>query len=315
MSSLSAHAENLWEKALTLMGNGQVKAMLETTVRTQKRDILSAVVQTIHGSEQSCIRNRLRFRDVNGSGVITCDLFQKMASPIEQLQQKSQNGVQSDTIDAFVPWAAIRYLLRKPIDDAQEYGVVISELAEQESLTIVITAIDSVEDADRHNLMEALKEIAVNAGNVAKMLVFCSDNISIFSTLARDHFEPHGLLSAQNEGDISFNAICFPGCIERKAEVETFAPEGNALGHESPAETTSGPEEIAIRLSQSEELFQTLADYELAVLKATDAGSMIGLQRFKHSKFHHQLFSEENKEKLTSMTRRSIQNGHTGVLD
>jgi hypothetical protein len=36
----SAPAGSLWEKALTQIGNEQLKAVLETTARTQKRDIL-----------------------------------------------------------------------------------------------------------------------------------------------------------------------------------------------------------------------------------------------------------------------------------
>jgi hypothetical protein len=78
--------------------------------------------------EQNCIRKRMRFRDVDGNEVITCDLFQKMTCSIKQFQQESQNEGLSDPIDAFFPWTAIRYLLRKLIEDAQEYGLVISEL-------------------------------------------------------------------------------------------------------------------------------------------------------------------------------------------
>lgn len=70
----------------------------------------------------------MRFRDVDGNEVITRDLFQKMTGSINQFEQESQNEGLSDLIGAFFPWAAIRYLLRKPIDDAQEYGLVVSEL-------------------------------------------------------------------------------------------------------------------------------------------------------------------------------------------
>lgn len=69
----------------------------------------------------------MRLRDVDGNEVITCDLFQKMTCSIKQFQQESHNEALSDPIDAFLPWAAIRYLLRKQVEDAQEYGLVISE--------------------------------------------------------------------------------------------------------------------------------------------------------------------------------------------
>lgn len=90
-------------------------------------------MQTARELEQACIRKRLRFRDVDGNEIITCDLFRKMAFTVKQFEQASQNGLPSDPIDAFLPWAAIRFLLRKPIADAQEYGVVISELVRHTS--------------------------------------------------------------------------------------------------------------------------------------------------------------------------------------
>ncbi|KAL6365929.1 hypothetical protein LRP88_00512 [Fusarium phalaenopsidis] len=198
--------------------------------------------------------------------------------------------------------------------NSHECVQLILELAEQDPLTVVISAIDKVKEVDRRNLMVALKEIAVNAGNVAKILVSCSDGAEVFSTLARDHFESHGFLSTQTEGDLPFNAICFTGCMEREDEAETPLPEGNFFGNESRDETNRGSEQIAIRLAQSDEPFRTLAEYELAVLEETEADSVTGLGRLEHSNFYHQLFSEENKEKVTSMTRKAIQGGHIEAL-
>ncbi|WAO95410.1 Hypothetical protein NCS54_01303100 [Fusarium falciforme] len=198
--------------------------------------------------------------------------------------------------------------------NSHECVQLILELAEQDPLTVVITAIDKVKEVDRRNLMEALKEIAVNTGNVAKVLVSCSDGISVFSTLAQDHLESQGFLPTQTEGDVSFNAICFTGCIERKIEAVTSSPEGSTCGIESRVETASGPQQIPIHLAQSEASFKTFADYELAIVEATEAGSVTGLGRLEHSNFYHQLLSEENKEKVISMTRKAIQGGHIGVL-
>ncbi|KAI8653004.1 hypothetical protein NCS55_01283600 [Fusarium keratoplasticum] len=198
--------------------------------------------------------------------------------------------------------------------NSHECVQLILELAEQDPLTVVITAIDKVKEVDRRNLMEALKEIAVNTGNVAKILVSCSDGISVFSTLAQDHLESQGFLPTQAEGDVSFNAICFTGCIERKIEAGTSSPEGSTFGIESRVETASGPQQIPIHLAQSEASFKTFADYELAIVEATEAGSVTGLGRLEHSNFYHRLLSEENKEKVTSMTRKAIQGGHIGVL-
>ncbi|KAH7234494.1 ankyrin repeat-containing domain protein [Fusarium solani] len=198
--------------------------------------------------------------------------------------------------------------------NSHECVQLILELAEQDPLTVVITAIDKVKEVDRRNLMEALKEIAVNTGNVAKILVSCSDGINVFSTLAEDHLEPQGFLPTQTEGDVSFNVICFTGCIERKIEAGTSSPEGSTFGIESRVETASGPQQIPIHLAQSEASFQTFADYELAIVEATEAGSVAGLGRLEHLNFYHQLFSEENKEKVTLMTRKAIQGGHIEAL-
>ncbi|KAI8712264.1 hypothetical protein NCS52_01324100 [Fusarium sp. LHS14.1] len=198
--------------------------------------------------------------------------------------------------------------------NSHECVQLILELGEQDPLTIVISAIDKVREVDRHNLMEALKEIAVNAGNVAKILVSCNDDTNVFSALAQDHLETHSSFSTQTEGDLSFNMICFTGCTERKDEAETFSVEGHALNNESRAQTPNDPERIAVRLAKNDEPFQTLAEYELAVLEATESGSVADLAQLEHSNFYHQMISKENKEKVTSMTRKAIQGGHIEVL-
>ncbi|KAL2674235.1 hypothetical protein Neosp_012686 [[Neocosmospora] mangrovei] len=191
---------------------------------------------------------------------------------------------------------------------------LILELSEQDPLTVVITAIGKVKEVDRHNLMEALKEITINAGNVAKILVSCGEDVNVFSTLARDHLESQDFLSTQIEGELPFNAIYFTGCMERKAEARPSSVERNTFDNEPRAETARGPQQIPVRLSQSEALFQTFSDYERAVLEATEAGSVTFLGRLEHSNFYHQLFSEENKEKVISMVRKAIQSGHIEVL-
>lgn len=198
--------------------------------------------------------------------------------------------------------------------NSHECVQLILELAEQDPLTVVAAAIDKVSDVDRHNLVEALKEIAVNAGNVVKILVSCTEDVNVFSTLTQDHFTSQGFKSTQTKGDVSFNAICFTSCMEKKDEAGTPLPEGNTFGIGSGDETASGPQQIPIHPAQSEASFQTLAEYELAVLEATEAGSVTGLGRLEQSNFYHQLFSEENKEKVTSMTRKAIQGGRIEAL-
>lgn len=47
---------------------------------------------------------------------------------------------------------------------------LILELADSEPITILIDAIDSIDDPERHILIGSLKNIAANAGNVIKVL-------------------------------------------------------------------------------------------------------------------------------------------------
>jgi hypothetical protein len=91
--------------------------------------------------EQACIRKRLRFKDGNGHEVITRDLFQKIACSTAQFKAGGHIELQFDPINASFPWAAIQFLLRTPITDAQEYGVLTNDLV---SATDVVTRNDQI---------------------------------------------------------------------------------------------------------------------------------------------------------------------------
>ena len=53
----------------------------------------------------------------------------------------------------------------------QDCVQLVLELAEQDPLTIIIDAIDTVNEGERHALVSALKEIVVKADNVVKILI------------------------------------------------------------------------------------------------------------------------------------------------
>ncbi|KAM0425806.1 hypothetical protein ACHAPT_009057 [Fusarium lateritium] len=191
---------------------------------------------------------------------------------------------------------------------------LILELAEEDALTIAITGIDRLNEADGHNLIEALECIAANSGNVAKILVACTSDVDVLSALAQHLAVSRASSSTSVENRVSFDALLFTGSAEMSFEASTLRPEEHILGNASQAETSGASEQIAVRLAQGEESFQTFTDYELAILNATEAGSVAGLERLENSSFYPQLFSAASKDKVISLTRQAIQAGHIDIL-
>ncbi|KAH6884574.1 ankyrin repeat-containing domain protein [Thelonectria olida] len=124
------------------------------------------------------------------------------------------------------------------------------------------------------------------------------------STLAEDGSHPD--LQTRTSAT-SLRVICFTGYRSQS--------EGNAFSNPcQPRPISGGSEPIVPHLFQNDTSFQTMAEYELAILNVTEAGIVAGLRRLEHSNFYSQLFTDENKEKIHSMTRKAIQGGHISVL-
>ena len=76
---------------------------------------------------------------------------------------------------------------------------LILEHAEQNPLTIIIDAMDTVEQNERHTLISAIKEIVLKADNVVKILITSrSDNRTMMKTAANKHIQITSLETQQD---------------------------------------------------------------------------------------------------------------------
>ncbi|KAH7160965.1 ankyrin repeat-containing domain protein [Dactylonectria macrodidyma] len=115
-------SQNMWENALALIHDEDLKSQLKKAVKTQKRNILNAVLETTHDRQQECVRKRWKFTHTDGNEVFVRDLMQKIAGWAQQYKQSGNLIVQTDLTNAAFPWAAIQFLLRAETGDAQEFG-------------------------------------------------------------------------------------------------------------------------------------------------------------------------------------------------
>ncbi|KAH8736065.1 ankyrin repeat-containing domain protein [Ilyonectria robusta] len=117
----STRVESIWDKALALITDEDLKLYLKTAVRMQKRDILPAVLEAVNERQQECLRKRWILKS-DGNQIIVRDLLEKVADSARRFNERGNMTVQSDSINASFPWAAIRFLLRAAVGSVQEFA-------------------------------------------------------------------------------------------------------------------------------------------------------------------------------------------------
>ncbi|KAH7118396.1 ankyrin repeat-containing domain protein [Dactylonectria macrodidyma] len=120
--------QEIWGNALASMQDEDLKSQLKKAVKTQRRNILDAVLETTHERQQECVRERWKFTLSDGNEVVIRDLMQKIAGWAQQCRQWGDLTVQPDLANAAFPWAAIQFLLRAATSDAQEFGTRVYQL-------------------------------------------------------------------------------------------------------------------------------------------------------------------------------------------
>ncbi|KAL6713705.1 hypothetical protein ACLMJK_009170 [Lecanora helva] len=117
---------SLWNQAFDSLDEG-LKSSLSST-RTQKRDVLEAVLKEIEAKRDPAVRKRWKFKKSNGDVVIVRDVLEKIAKWINRFKQTGDIIAQHDPAHLSLPWAAFRFLLHIPISEIQVFGVIANDL-------------------------------------------------------------------------------------------------------------------------------------------------------------------------------------------
>ncbi|KAF4471002.1 ankyrin 1, partial [Fusarium albosuccineum] len=120
------HTQSLWDRAFDSL-NGDLKLALNQA-RTQKRDILAAVLKAAEDKRATCLRRGWKFKRSNGEVVIIRDLLEKIAKWIDRFKTVGDVAVQFDASSASLPWAAVRFLLQITVNDVQQFGTLVQDL-------------------------------------------------------------------------------------------------------------------------------------------------------------------------------------------
>ena len=80
--------------------------------RSDKRAILSDVLNLVNVKKDQCIRSRWKYKNRNGEDVVLRDLFEKMAKWVNKFKEVGDVAAQYDPAHAALPWAGVRFLLQ-----------------------------------------------------------------------------------------------------------------------------------------------------------------------------------------------------------
>ncbi|KAF7555581.1 hypothetical protein G7Z17_g2090 [Cylindrodendrum hubeiense] len=185
------HGESIWEKALVSIQDEELKSYMRTAVKTQKLDILEVMARLITRFRE--IENQ--YPEQRGSGALESQaeaLTHLYAEILTQLGRMVSNFKGNPFVPAAktfgrpetmkvhnVLWSA--YERRSALARVNQLKLaklttadclqLILELSEQESLTIIIDGIDKIKRKDNLTVIDGLKSIVANSGNVVKVLV------------------------------------------------------------------------------------------------------------------------------------------------
>ena len=102
--------KNLWDKAAKTLS--RVDRQEIDFDRSDKRAILSDVLNLVNVKKDQCMRSRWKYKNKNGEDIILRDLFEKMAKWVNKFKEVGDVAVQYDPGHATLPWAGVRFLLQ-----------------------------------------------------------------------------------------------------------------------------------------------------------------------------------------------------------
>ncbi|KUI59751.1 Ankyrin repeat and KH domain-containing protein mask [Cytospora mali] len=144
---------SLWDKAFGSL-NDDLKTGLYTT-KSAKRDIVEAVLREVEQKRQESARRRWKSHTSNGEVVIVRDVLEKIAAWANKFKTAGYVAVQFDPDPAALLWAAVRFLLHKPVDNVDLFGAMAINL---DTISRIITWSRMFE---RHHLRETKAEVKV----------------------------------------------------------------------------------------------------------------------------------------------------------
>jgi len=102
--------KNLWDKAAETLSDADRQEI--DFDRSDKRAILSDVLNMVNVKKDQCIRSRWKYKNRNGEDVVLRDLIEKMAKWVNKFKEVGDVAVQYDPAHAALPWAGVRFLLQ-----------------------------------------------------------------------------------------------------------------------------------------------------------------------------------------------------------
>lgn len=126
MASIGNVPGSLWEKAFQLLDSDTQKGLGPS--KTNRRDVLSAVLQEVEKARDLALRKRWKYTKPNGDVVIVRDVMEKIAGWIQRFKETGDAAVQYDPAHAALPWAAFRFLLQTTVSEVQVFTAVATDL-------------------------------------------------------------------------------------------------------------------------------------------------------------------------------------------
>ncbi|KUI70485.1 Ankyrin repeat and KH domain-containing protein mask [Cytospora mali] len=125
---------SLWDKAFGSLNDDQKTGLY--TIKSAKRDIVEAVLREAEKKRQESAKKRWKFKTPNGEVLIVRDVLEKIAAWADKFKTAGYVAVQFDPDPAALLWAAVRFLLHKPVDDVDVFGAMVINL---EAISRIIT--------------------------------------------------------------------------------------------------------------------------------------------------------------------------------
>lgn len=117
---------SLWDKAFNRLDENLRLSLGQA--RTQKRDILAAVLRAAKDKRDKSLQGRWKLKFPNREVVIVRDVLEKITRWVVRFREVGDIAVQYDPTHASLPWAAVRFLLQATVNDIQQYGAMLVDI-------------------------------------------------------------------------------------------------------------------------------------------------------------------------------------------
>ncbi|KAL0934979.1 multiple ankyrin repeats single kh domain-containing protein [Colletotrichum truncatum] len=170
-------AVNLWDKAFDSLAP-DLKLILSTT-KSQRRDILGAVLKEAQSKRDLSIQKRWKFTKPDGGTIIVRDVLEKITGWVHRFIATGDTVVQYDPGHAALPWAAVRFLLQVAISEIQMFGALVDDLEYITGMMVRYRTFEKLYLGDAHSENETgLQDALVRL--YAEVLTHLSNAVKFF---------------------------------------------------------------------------------------------------------------------------------------